>query len=156
MNAAPLAKVMSKAQYWYYFNTVYFYDGHSTVDELDVMQEVLDADFVMIAYNTAQIYKMSQGFSQKVLIDMCCDPEDILEARRVLEQKILNNAQWMSSLTRRAEKYEIPIDSAVVKEARNNILNCPTRFVPVLKDTIPATRSRKFMASADHVAPQSD
>lgn len=156
LNSTPFGKVMGDLRYWYYFNTVYFDDNHNNIHDVDVLQEVLDADFVMIAYNTSQIYKMSQGFSQRVLIDLCCNPEDIAEARRSLEQKIKANTSWMNSLVKRAEKYEIPIDSAVIKEARNNIQAHPNRFIPALKDTVPTTRSQRFMESAHCAVLQND
>ena len=156
LNATPFGKVMGDFKYWYYFSTVYFDEGHTHIDELDVLQEVLDADFVMVAYSTPQLYKMSQGFSQRVLLDLCCNPEDLADAQRDLAAKIKANRQWMKSLTERAEKYQVPVDSAVVKEARNSILKRPNTFVPALKDTVPAARSRRFMASACHAAPQND
>ena len=156
LNATPFGKVMGDFKYWYYFNTVYFDDEHDNIQDLDVMQEVLDADFVMLAYSTPQIYKMSQGFSQQLLVDICCNPEDVTAAREDLAQKISNNKQWMKSIISRAEKYEIPLDSAVVIEARNVIQKHPNRFIPALKDTVPATRSQRFMASAHHAEPQND
>jgi len=37
------------------------------VSDLDMLQEVLDADFVMLSYSTLSLYKMSNGFSQSLL-----------------------------------------------------------------------------------------
>ena len=145
LNAAPFGKVMGSSRYWYYFNTVYFDDEHNNIGEVDVMQEVLDADFVMIAYNTSQLYKMSQGFSQQLLIDLCCDPEYYAAAQEDLAKKIKANKQWMNTLIPRAEKYDVPIDSAVVKEAQTVMAKNPNRFIPGLKDTIPTLRSQKFI-----------
>ena len=37
------------------------------ISDLDVLQEVIDADFVMLAYSTVSLYKMSNGFSETLL-----------------------------------------------------------------------------------------
>jgi hypothetical protein len=34
---------------------------------LDVLQEVIKADFVMLSYSTVNLYNMSHGFSQSLL-----------------------------------------------------------------------------------------
>ena len=40
------------------------------VSELDVLQEVIDADFVMLSYSTVSLYKMSNGFSERLLREL--------------------------------------------------------------------------------------
>lgn len=156
LNATPFGKVMGDFKYWYYFNTVYFDEGHSLVDDLDVMKEVLDADFVMVAYSPSQLYKMSQGFSQKVLLDLCCNKEDLDAAQQELTKAIKTNPVWVNSIIQRTEQYEIPIDTAIIIEARNGILKSPNRFVPALKDSVPTARSERFMALTHHAEPQND
>ena len=70
INFTPVWDVFKNVPYWYYFSTVYF-DGdiHSSkrISDIDVVQEVLDADFVMLAYSTVSLYKMSNGFSEALL-----------------------------------------------------------------------------------------
>ena len=63
--------VFESDPYWYYFSTVYFGDDDLKVthkiSDIDVLQEVIDADFVMLSYSTTALYKMSNGFSQSLL-----------------------------------------------------------------------------------------
>ena len=63
--------MFEKVPYWYYYSTAYFDDEDLTVDkkvkDLDVLQEVIDADFVMLSYSTVGLYQMSNGFSSQLL-----------------------------------------------------------------------------------------
>ena len=71
LNLTPFRTVFEKVPYWYYYSTAYFDDEDLTVDkkvkDLDVLQEVIDADFVMLSYSTVALYQMSNGFSQSLL-----------------------------------------------------------------------------------------
>ena len=71
LNFIPVWEVFEKVPYWYYFSTAYFDsdDLHAAqkVSDLDVLQEVIDADFVMLSYSTASLYQMSNGFSKYLL-----------------------------------------------------------------------------------------
>ena len=145
LNATPFGKIMGGVPYWYYFNTVYFDDQHRNIKDVDVMEQVLDADYVMLAYCTSQIYKMSQGFSQQLLLELCCDEEDLIEARQQLAKNIRNNRPWMEALAKKSELYDIPMDTVVKEEAKNSILKSPELFVPALKDSIPTHRSRRYL-----------
>ena len=71
LNFAPVWNVFTGVPYWYYCSTAYFNDpdGNVTkkVSDLDMLQEVIKADFVMLSYSTTTLYKMSNGFSQSLL-----------------------------------------------------------------------------------------
>lgn len=70
LNFTPVCDVFDGVPYWYYFSTVYFDDDlyHTKkISDIDVLQEVIDADFVMLAYSTVSLYKMSNGFSEALL-----------------------------------------------------------------------------------------
>ena len=74
LNYTPVWAVFESVPYWYYFSTVYFgcNDLLETrdINDLDVLQEVIDADFVMLSYSTVALYKMSNGFSERLLKEL--------------------------------------------------------------------------------------
>jgi hypothetical protein len=69
LNRTPVWDVFKKVPYWYYFSTAYF-DEAQKVSDLDVLQEVIDADFVMLSYSTGALYEMSNGFSERLLYEL--------------------------------------------------------------------------------------
>ena len=74
LNFTPVWDVFKGVPYWYYYSTAYFNDDDLMVthhtSELDVLQEVIDADFVMLSYSTVSLYNMSNGFSEALLREM--------------------------------------------------------------------------------------
>ena len=40
------------------------------IGDIDVLQEVKNADFVMLAYSTVGMYKLGSGFSERVLDEL--------------------------------------------------------------------------------------
>lgn len=74
LNYTPVWAVFESVPYWYYFSTVYFGDDDLKVthkiSDIDVLQEVIDADFVMLSYSTTALYKMSNGFSERLLKEL--------------------------------------------------------------------------------------
>ena len=71
LNFTPVWDVFKGVPYWYYYSTAYFNDDDLKVthkiSELDVLQEVINADFVMLSYSTVALYNMSHGFSEALL-----------------------------------------------------------------------------------------
>lgn len=67
LNFTPFGDVFTSTPYWYYFSTAIFDGDESDISKKDVLQEVVDADFVMLSNSTVSLYKMSNGFSQHLL-----------------------------------------------------------------------------------------
>ena len=71
LNFTPVWDVFEGVPYWYYFSTAYFNNDDlnvsMNVSDLDVLQEVIDADFVMLSYSTCALYEMSNGFTERLL-----------------------------------------------------------------------------------------
>ena len=74
LNHTPFAVVFEKVPYWFYFSTAYYNNDDPSVtqdvNDIDVLQEVIDADFVMLSYSTVSIYQMSHGFSERLLDEL--------------------------------------------------------------------------------------
>ena len=71
LNFTPVWDVFESVPFWFYNSTAYFDDDDlkvtKAVADLDILQEVIDADFVMISYSTVGLYIMSNDFSKKLL-----------------------------------------------------------------------------------------
>ena len=139
----PMDSLFSSSAYWYYNSTVYFDSLHHSTQELDLVDEVLNADVVMIMYSSTQLYKMSNGFSQDLLIHLCCDENDIEAGKQAALRHIQSSPKWLESIEQRAELYKIPVDTAIIKEAENIFFTNPHNYIPMLKDSIPVKRSTK-------------
>ena len=63
----PLKEFFSDVPYWYYNSCVYYYPPYSSVEELNITEELLSADFVVLFYCATQQYRMYDGFTRKAL-----------------------------------------------------------------------------------------
>ena len=143
LNNASFHIIFRERPYWYYYSTAYYTGTHEKVSEVDVVDEVLTADFVMLAYSTQQLYKMSNGFSQDLLIRLCCDEDDLEAGVQAAIRHINNSPKWLEGIKARAEQYKTSIDTFLLKEAENAVKANPQYYLTTLKDSIPIQRSTK-------------
>jgi hypothetical protein len=58
-----------------------------------------------------------------------------------VERKIRSNKNWLKNIEQRADRYQMPLDSAIVHEANFAITHDIEAFLPAFKDSIPTKRS---------------
>ena len=63
----PLDSLFEYTHYWFYNNSVYFDPAHENVSQVNLAHALREADYVMLSYCTAQLYGLSNGFSQQAL-----------------------------------------------------------------------------------------
>lgn len=139
----PMDSIFSDAPYWYYNSTIYFDSLHHSTSEVDLVEELLNADVVLLMYSSTQLYKMSDGFTKQALMALCCDKEDLQQAEAACIRNIHNSPKWLADIQQRAEKYQIPLDTAITTEARNVVNAHPAFFIETLRDSVPVKRSAR-------------
>lgn len=144
LNHSPFKKVFSAYPYWYYFSTAYYTGTYeSRIADIDPLEEVLSADFVMLAYSTPQQYDLGSGFAEHFLMEWCYDDEEIEALKKEMKDRIRFNPGWMASITEKAEKFNIPVDSVLSAETSIFIERHPEVCFPALNDSVPVKQSSK-------------
>ena len=144
LNHSPFKKILSAYPFWYYFSTAYYtgsYERHIT--DIDPLEEVLSADFIMLAYSTPQQYEIGNGFAERFLLEWCYDNGEIEQLKNEMKERIRCNQQWMASIKERAEKLNIPVDSTLIMETDYFIEKHPGTCFPALNDSVPLKQSSK-------------
>lgn len=144
LNHTPFKKIFRGFPFWYYFSTAYYtgsYEGR--IADVDLLEEVLSANFIMLAYSTPQQYELGNGFSERFLLEWCYDDEEIKQLENEMRERIRLNHRWMTSITKRAEKLSIPVDSALYMETSYFIEKHPEVCFPALNDSMPLKQSSK-------------
>ena len=77
----PIQELFSNFRYWYYFSTIYYDPDHENVADIDLVNQLLSADYVMLSYCTVQLYNCGNGFINRALLELCYDPEEIQAVR---------------------------------------------------------------------------
>ena len=85
----PFGELFSQIPYWYYNSSVYYYPPYNSVDELDLAEELLSADFIVLFYSATQQYRMNDGFTQKALDALESMPDDmVFDSAAFIEREI--------------------------------------------------------------------
>ena len=143
LNHTPFKKIFGGTPYWYYFSSTYYDGPDSNVADLDLLEKVTEADFVMLAYSTPQQYEMSNGFAQRFLMEWCYDDEEIEPLKQEMKERIRNDKAWMAGIEKKAKNDGLSVDSVLNKENYYFIKNHPDICFPALADSIPLKQSSK-------------
>lgn len=85
----PLGEIFSESPYWYYNSTVYYDPRYNSVDEFDLAEELLSADFIILFYSATQQYRMNDGFTQKALEALSkVDDNGAIDSTAFIEREI--------------------------------------------------------------------
>ena len=121
----PLGEVFSESPYWYYNNTVYYDPRYNAVDEFDLAEELLSADFVVLFYCATQQYRMNDDFTQKAIEALGQIPEGAeLDSTAFLEReiqrtiaKLLADHKSMDMIREKAETNGVSIEKQLHDDA---------------------------------------
>ncbi len=118
INQQALNSVFKKVQYWFYFKHAYQpYKKQKHIDEIDYIEEIKDADFVMLFSSPSPLNKLGWGFIDKtcrLLILNNQTPEYITKIIRDIKK----NSKLYSMVKEKAHKKNISVDSMLYLEAR--------------------------------------
>ena len=87
----PIQELFSNFRYWYYFSTIYYDPSHDNVADIDLVDQLLNADYVMLSYCTVQLYNCGNGFINRALLELCYDPDEIQAVRDSLRRTALGD-----------------------------------------------------------------
>lgn len=119
----PLREIFSIAPYWYYNSTIYYDDRYHSVKDFNLVDELLSADFVVLAYCATQQYRMNDGFTQQALEAL--EVEGVaLDSAAIIEREIqrtianlLANPDNMESIRDKASLHHKTVEKAVRDDA---------------------------------------
>ena len=143
LNHTPFKNIFDRTTYWYYFSSTYFDGPDGNVADIDLLEKVAEADFIMLSYSTPQQYEMSNGFAQRFLMEWCYDDEEIEQLKQKTREHIVNDEAWLSGLEEKAESQGLPLDSLLNTATSYFINKRPEICFPALSDSVPVKQSKK-------------
>ncbi len=121
----PMDRIFNSYSYWYYFNTVYFDPRHDNVKQLNIVEEVDNADFVLIILTTNHLYNFNQGFLTR-LDQAFSNPYP--EAVETIIHKMEADSVWYQSLKEKAERKGKTLDEVMREDALYLIKSNPEKY----------------------------
>lgn len=106
--------------YWYYNTTIYFDPNHNSTSELHLIDEILNADFIMLNYCTVQLYKLGNGFIDNALALLYDNETDSPMSDEIveIERRIYSDPVWFNSVKEKAAKNYISIAKQIALDAK--------------------------------------
>ena len=115
-----LGEIFREYPYWYYNTTVYFDPNHNSTKDLNFLNEIFNADFIMLNYCTVQLYNMANGFIDNALTLLYDDETDSPMSDEIIdiERRIYSDPEWFKSVKEKADSNYIPIAKQVALDAK--------------------------------------
>lgn len=83
----PLTQMFETTEYWYYFSTAYYGDSlteTSSVNRMDLVEKLLDFDYVVWFTTGNQMNKGTSGFAEKVITNLCYSKKEMDRHKNVV------------------------------------------------------------------------
>lgn len=139
----PFDDMFHRSEYWFYNSTAHYgknYTERSLVGSLDILQRILDNDYVVWFTDGNQMYKVSYGFAEQALMALCVSEDRIAEARFHVIDSLSRDESTMSQL---GDDPRPEIKLGVM--AYETIMKYPERYFPELRgDSIPTARNPRI------------
>ena len=75
--SVPLGSIFKKFYYWYYNSTINFDSRYTHTNQVDILEEILNAGIIEIAYSPRQLYLFSNNFLPKALLYLTHEDSEI-------------------------------------------------------------------------------
>ncbi|MBQ6771108.1 MAG: hypothetical protein IJP44_09060 [Bacteroidales bacterium] len=141
----PFDDMFAHSEYWFYNSTAHFgkrYQEHAPVEGLDLLQRMLDCDYIVWFTDGNQMYKTSYRFVENALMKLCLSDERVSQRRVQLMDSLSADTAtlaWMkdySSEKRTSELWE---------KANRMMRRDPEKHFPELAgDSIPTSRNPRI------------
>ena len=97
----PLTQMFETTEYWYYFSTAYYGDSlteTASVNRMDLVEKLLDFDYVVWFTTGNQMNKGTSGFAEKVITNLCYSKKEMDRCRNVVIDSLRKDSLTLLTL----------------------------------------------------------
>lgn len=144
---APFPEMFETTEFWYYFSTAYSGEGltqKANVSQFDMVERLLDFDYVIWFTTPNQMNKGTSDFAAKVILNLCYNKKDIEPLRQHIIDSLYHDSLTLTTLD------TPPLADSNYKQqlwpiANKLIYNHPEYCFPELNsDSIPKARNPRI------------
>lgn len=138
----PFDDVFSNSEYWYYNSSIRYgkkYEKTTLVETSDILQKLLDSDYVVWFSDGEQLYKASFGFVGTALMNLCVEKSEVLRVHKQVLDSLMSDEEAKQTMQRCTESERFnELWEQTVELVRKN----PEYYFPQLAgDSIPTARN---------------
>lgn len=145
-NFVPFQEMFETTEFWFYASTAYYgkdLDQTVSVTKLNLLEKLLDFDYIVWFTTGNQINKGTEGFAERTLVNLCFNEKDIAPIRIHLIDSLRYDSATMAS-------FEAPFTDSNYKQmlwpkADQIMYSHSERYFPALcSDTLPKIRNPRI------------
>lgn len=142
----PFKELFENTEFWFYGSTAYYgenLDQTISVTKLNLLEKLLDFDYIVWFTTGNQINKGTEGFAERTLVNLCFNEKDIAPIRIHLIDSLRYDSATMAS-------FEAPFTDSNYKQmlwpkADQIMYSHSERYFPALcSDTLPKIRNPRI------------
>lgn len=142
----PLQEMFESTEFWYYFSTAYFGENLTqtdTVSHLDIVERLLDFDYVIWFTTGNQMNKGTAGFAGMTLLNLCYSKDEIATTYDHIIDSLRHDSLTLVVL-------DAPLSDSNYKQqlwpiANDLVCSHPERYFPELaSDSLPMVRNPRI------------
>ena len=142
----PFKELFENTEFWFYGSTAYYgenLDQTISVTKLNLLEKLLDFDYIVWFTTGNQINKGTEGFAERTLVNLCFNEKTIAPIRIHLIDSLRYDSATMAS-------FEAPFTDSNYKQmlwpkADQIMYSHSERYFPTLcSDTLPKTRNPRI------------
>ena len=145
-NFVPFQEMFETTEFWFYASTAYYgkdLDQTVSVTKLNLLEKLLDFDYIVWFTTGNQINKGTEGFAERALVNLCFNEKEIAEKRVRLIDSLMCDSATIAS-------FGTPITDSNYRQklwpiADQIMYSHSERYFPTLcSDTLPKTRNPRI------------
>lgn len=144
----PFEDMFSYTDYWFYNSTAYYGEHYAlkrSVWEIDFLQRLMDADYIVWFTTGNQMYKVSYGFVERALMTLCVSDDRVNDVRNQLMDSLRHDSTFMSTIDTLSDTKGVELRKQLWQQSNNLITRNPEFYFPELAgDSIPTARNPKI------------
>lgn len=142
----PPKEVFSDFQFWYY-NRVAYQDADKIIDSvntLDRLDYLLDADYIVWFSSSSQMYRATEGFAEDAIIQLCIGDERFRQRQQQLIDSLFHDQNAHNTI---AWNYPDSLYLIKLEGYTNNVMrkNPEAYFPEIAGEGIPTVRNPKLL-----------
>ena len=141
----PFDDMFANSEYWFYNSTAHFGKGYAqkaSVTELDVLQKLMDNDYVVWFTDGNQMYKTSYGFVESALMSLCIDDNLVRKTQNYVIDSLCRDSLTLLKIQNMDDAKQ---DSYLWNTANQLIKKDLEHYFPALSgETIPTARNPRI------------
>lgn len=126
----PMNDIFDYYHYWYYFNTIYYDSEYNNVSEINLVEELKDADIVMISLSATQLYDINHGFISQAFVNLSLDNPEVIDGILTkIKERIKNDESWYNSIKNKAKEKGISVEESLHQDAMYMLNLEPEKYI---------------------------